>query len=365
MSCEDELPYEAWIVALMTLPKMGPARLNEVLDHHEAQDAWNRLRSGASIGADRLNSETINGWRSASRQMSVVDHWTAIHSLGVNVLELGSAGYPERLRHDIEPPQVLFGLGHPVPATPTVGIVGTRNCTAYGKRCAFELGSALAEAGVSVVSGLALGIDSAAHQGALSATGEHRGLAMAIVGSGLDIIYPYQNRGLWGRVSNEGVLLSETPPGVGPERWRFPARNRIIAGLSDALIVIESHERGGSLITVDEAMLRDVPVGAVPGPITSKSAAGSNRLLVDGATPILDVADVLGLIGHTPPRDVGSLDKDDLSSAILETLGWTSQSLEQLCARVTLSVTEVAAEVERLVGLGICRRSGPWIERVR
>lgn len=366
MSARDELPYEAWIVALLTLPKMGPSRLNALLEAHGADGAWDRLCTGKPVRLDQVKSETVDRWREAARSVSVADHWQAIGSLGISVCELGAGEYPERLRHDIEPPQVLFSLGGVLGEGPTVGIVGTRKCTSYGQRCAFELGAALANAGVHVVSGLALGVDAAAHQGALSATEVGRGQPIGVVGSGLDIIYPRRNASLWERVAQAGVLYSETAPGVGPAAWRFPARNRIIAGLSDAVVVIESHDRGGSLLTVDEAQLRDVPVGAVPGPITSKSAAGSNRLLVDGATPILGVDDVFSMIGYSPPTRIDTTgDPEDLCSAVLDALGWTPLSLDQLCGRTTLTASEVAVELERLVTLGAVTRSGPWLERVR
>lgn len=361
----DDLPYEAWIVALLSLPGMGPARLQQVLEHHDAASAWQHLCSGKTLLVDRVKSDTVAAWRNAASALSVPEHWEAITALGVRVSELGTVEYPDRLADDIEPPQLLFSLGEPLPSGPTVGIVGTRQCSSYGKRCAFEIGAALADAGVSVISGLALGIDAQAHFGALSSTSTHRARPVGVVGSGLDIIYPKRNATLWNQIATTGTLLSETPPGVGPERWRFPARNRIIAALSDAVIVIESHEKGGSLLTVDEAQLRDVPVGAVPGPITSNSAAGTNRLLAEGATPILGADDVLALIGHHAPREVDRSDSDDVRSAVLDSLGWTAQTFEQLCTRVSLSPSEIAIEIERLITLGLCARSGPWIERAR
>jgi DNA processing protein len=364
MSDTDELPNEAWTVALLSLPGLGPSRLRALLAEDSAPKIWQRLVSGQLIRLDLVPQLTIDQWRIAARAMSVAEHWGAIGSLGITVSEHGSTAYPSRLQEDVEPPKVLFSLGDPVPDGPTVGVVGTRKCTSYGQRCAFELGAALADAGVSVVSGLAFGIDAAAHRGALSRSHGAAAPVIGVVGSGLDVIYPKRNAGLWAEVASRGTLLSETPPGVGPERWRFPARNRIIAGLSDAVIVVESHERGGSLLTVDEAQARDVPVGAVPGPITSNAAAGSNQLLVDGATPVLDVSDVLALIGHSPPRVV-SEDREDVSSELLDALGWTPQSFEQLCARLSLPASEVALQLERLVSEGLCARSGPWIERVR
>lgn len=369
----DLLPEEAWVVALLSLPGLGPSRLRQLLDTDDPRGAWDRLCSGDRVVIESVGPSTIESWRSAARRIDVDQRWEAIEALGVSVASHGSSSYPARLTEDIEPPHLVFSLGGDVPLGPAVGIVGTRNCTSYGQRCAFELGAALASVGVSVVSGLALGIDAAGHRGALSVRSTESsadapgptGQPIGVVGSGLDIVYPRRNAALWSAVADAGVLLSETPPGIGPQPWRFPARNRIIAGLSDAVIVVESHEKGGSLLTVDEAQLRDVPVGAVPGPITSAAATGTNRLLVDGATPILDVGDVCALIGYSPPRPISSSTDESRQSAVLDALGWTPLSFEQLCARIGLSNADVAVEVERLVSDGLCARSGPWIERVR
>lgn len=369
MNSNDQLPADAWVVALLSLPGLGPNRLKQLTADIDAKTAWKRLCDGGHVEVESVRSSTIDGWRSAARVLSVSGHWRAIHGLGISVMAHGASSYPERLLDDIEPPSALFALGGHVRAlsrsAPSVAIIGTRECTSYGQRCAFELAASLTRSGVSVVSGLALGIDAAAHRGALSISEPQAAPPIGVVGSGLDIIYPRRNAHLWAAVAERGILLSETPPGVGPEKWRFPARNRIIAGLCDALVVVESHERGGSLLTVDEAQLRDVPVGVVPGPITSNAAAGTNRLLVDGATPILDADDVMALIGYSPPRVVERDEHGSPASDLLDVLGWTAQSMEQLCARINLPAAEVATEIERLVAGGLCTQTGPWIERVR
>ena len=359
------LPNAAWLHALLTLPAMGPKRLSALLELGSAEHVWELLTSSQRVQLEGVSADQISKWRAAARSTPAEDHWRAAGELGMWMRELGGADYPERLREDLEPPHMLFGLGADIGSQLTVGIVGTRNCTSYGKRCAFEFGAALAEAGVSVVSGLAIGIDAAAHQGVLSVDAAHRAPPIGVVGSGLDIVYPKRNSSLWHKVQTEGTLLSETALGVSPARWRFPARNRIIAALSDAVIVIESHEAGGSLSTVDEAQARDIPVGAVPGPITANSSAGTNQLISDGATPVLSVDDVFAMIGYQPPSAVANPDDvDECSAVLLDALGWTPLLFEELCSRVALSPGEIAVEVERLVGEGLCTKSGPWIERL-
>lgn len=358
-----ELPEEAWTTALLSLPKMGPRRLDALIDTAgSSRSAWTRIRNDPGLRLENTSRDIIDGWRSASSRYDVNDRWAAMASLGITALAPDNPAFPSRLENDPHPPRVLYMRGE-LPKRPTVGIVGTRTCTAYGQRCAFEFGRALASAGIAVVSGLALGIDAAAHNGALSA--DAVGTTIGVVGSGIDVVYPKRNQRLWEQVGNGGALLSETPPGIRPAAWRFPARNRIIAGLSDAIVVVESHDRGGSLLTVDEAQLRNVPVGAVPGPITSDAAAGTNRLLVDGATPVLAVEDIFSMIGFVPPVEVDTTDASVCESGVLDALGWTPLLFEQLCLRVTLSTAELASEIEKLCIRGLIERKGPWIERVR
>ena len=359
----EELPDAAWTTALLSLPKMGPRRLDALVEREGGvRSGWERICNDASLRLPNTAAQIIEDWRSAARSFNVGDRWAAMNQLGISAVIPGDPGYPTRLLDDIHRPRIIYRRGT-LPDRPTVGIVGTRTCTAYGQRCAFEFGQALADAGIAVVSGLALGIDAAAHNGAL--TSESAGAAIGVVGSGLDVVYPRRNRHLWERVAEAGALLSETPPGIPPAPWRFPARNRIIAALSDAVVVIESHARGGSLLTVDEAQLRDVAVGAVPGPITSAAAAGTNQLLVDGAVPILTVDDIFAMIGFSAPAVVDTSSTDATHSSVLNALGWTPLLFEQLCLRVSLTTAELAGEIEQLCLRGFVEREGPWIERVR
>ena len=359
----DELPEAAWVSALLTLPKMGPRRIDALVESSgDARSAWDRICGGAVVHVSGVSTELVASWRESARNYDVGDRWAAMKCLGISATTPDDPDFPKRLLDDPYQPRIVFQRGT-LSEQPTVGIIGTRTCTAYGQRCAFEFGQEPAKAGVTVVSGLALGIDAASHRGALAA--EVSTSVVGVVGSGLDVIYPKRNRQLWEQVATEGALISETPPGIHPAPWRFPARNRIIAGLSDAVVVIESHDRGGSLLTVDEAQLRDVPVGAVPGPITSSAAAGTNRLLADGAVPVLGVDDIFSMIGFSPPITVDRTDSDSTHSDVLNALGWTPLLFEQLCLRVTLGAADLAREIEQLCLRGLIVRKGPWIERVR
>jgi DNA protecting protein DprA len=263
------LPAEAFAAALACLPRMGPGRLSAVLRTEAAALAWERIRAGtgwrdtdvmAALGAQP--AALVAGWRRAAAEIDPAAVWQTIVDQGIGVAVIGSAGYPPVLAADIEPPAVVFHLGSPdVVAGPRVAVVGTRQCSATGAAIAWELGRDLAAAGVAVVSGLASGIDAAGHRGALAAVGhDDDAPPIGVVGSGLDVVYPRGQAELWRAVASHGVLLSEAPLGARPERWRFPARNRIIAALADLVVVVESHRTGGSMHTVDEADRRGIDV---------------------------------------------------------------------------------------------------------
>lgn len=199
-----------------------------------------------------------------------------------------SAGYPAGLM-DLEKPPSIFVSGQ-LREGPAVAVVGTRRCTGYGVDLAMEIGSSLARAGWSVVSGLALGIDAAGHHGALDAGGH----VVGVLGTGIDVRYPKANHRLYDRIEEtEGVLISEYPPGTGPERWRFPERNRLIAAIASAVVVVEAGEKGGALITARIGGEIGRPVFAVPGDVDRGSSVGCNQLIRDGAFPVLGGSDLV------------------------------------------------------------------------
>ena len=211
--------------------------------------------------------------------------------LGLRILTIQDAEYPGRLQNIYDPPCLLYVKGR-LPAideTAAVAVVGTRDCTPYGVACAEKLGYGLASGGAVVVSGLAKGIDAAASRGALRAGG----VTVGVVGNGLDVHYPYESRYLYEDIAAAGALLSEYPPGTEPAGVHFPARNRIISGLSLATLVVEAPERSGALITAETALEQGRDVFAVPGPIDAPASVGCNRLIRDGAGLVSDAWDIL------------------------------------------------------------------------
>jgi DNA processing protein len=281
------------------------------------------------------------------------------------VTERDSA-YPEVLRTDPQPPAVLFGRGDwSALDRRRVGIVGTRNATGPGRQFAATLGFRLASNDVAVVSGLAKGIDGAAHRGALRAGSGH---VVGVVANGLDTPYPRVNADLWDGVAANGLLLSEWPPGTEPERFRFPQRNRILAALSELLVVVESRERGGSLTTAREALERAIEVMAVPGSVNNRAAAGTNQLIRDGATPVTDAADVLLALGLDHRRDGRGYDPRPLprgdEARVLERCRIDPCTLDDIVADLDMSMTEAAMTLARLERSGWVREAGGWFEEV-
>lgn len=269
------------------------------------------------------------------------------------VLSRGRPGYPALLAELHDPPARLYVRGGPadVLGLPAVAIVGARSCSAYGAQVARELARELAAAGVVVVSGLARGVDGEAHRGALAAGG----LTVAVLGCGIDRDYPRAHAPLAGRIVESGAVVSEYPPGVEPSPWRFPARNRIVAGLAGATVVVEARERSGALITADFALELGREVFAVPGEITSALSAGTNDLVRQGATPLLRAEDVLDALGLECARP-GLRVPDALSAAartLLAPLSETARTLDELSRLTGLETGALAAALTELELAGL------------
>jgi DNA processing protein len=367
---ERRLPLEAYLVALASLSQIGPARLRWVLSVGTPQCAWEAVARGRLPPAPaslRVGRELRQRWQHESRSIEPGGCWDRCRELGIGVLSLGSPGYPAALAADPEPPVVLFHLGDPeVLQHPAVAVVGTRRPTGYGLRTAESLGHELALNGVSVVSGLALGIDAAAHRGAIISDSTP---PVAVVGSGLDSPCPARNRSLARQVARQGLLISEVPPGVPAAPWRFPVRNRIIAALAGVVVVVESSVRGGSMHTVREALTRDRPVLAVPGPVDSPASAGTNFLLAEGAHPCLSADDLLSAAGlpggsaHQQQRDTRARPTGD-AARVLEQLGWGPTSPTSLARRAGVDFSELAGALAELERNGWIQLADGWVERL-
>jgi DNA processing protein len=258
--------------------------------------------------------------------------------------------YPDSLRDAPDAPGALVGRGDQtlldgLETFTTVTIVGARRATSYGREVARELGRELAAAGLVVVSGLAFGIDGCVHRGAIDA-----GRTIAVLGCGPDVAYPAAHRSLWRRIGEEGLVLSELPPGAAPWRWTFPARNRIMAALAGMTVVVEAATRSGSLITADLAADLGRDLGAVPGPITSRASAGPNNLLAGGACVVRDAQDVLdAMLGpgaRTIERPAAVLDPG--LAEVLAAVEAGEISCDGVAASLGITGADAAAALARL-----------------
>jgi DNA processing protein len=353
------LSEEAYAVALASAPAIGPSTLRDLLASDLPSVAW--LRTCAASGASPRD---------------VVRIWERHAELGVSVLMAQHPSYPRRLEGDPQAPALLFCLGEPTALgkAPTVALVGTRAPTRYGIGVAAQLGADLSASGVSVLSGLALGIDGAAHEGACGAGAPPIG----VVAGGLDDPYPRRHARLWARVAAEGAIVSESPAGVRTEKWRFPVRNRLLAALSDVVVVVESRHQGGSRHTVDAAMASGIPVGAVPGSIRSPTSEGTNALLADGAFPVCSAGDILvalslagaPVVAHVPtPAAASGHPTNQWEPAsgedrrVYEALSPDPSPLDDLARAAGLDLGALCGALQRLARAGLARDVGGWWER--
>ena len=377
-------PHEAGAATLLaSLPYLTHRRLRRLVAHGRPSDVLSALVSGDPPPADAGGGSswwTLLAERPRGMDVPLGVLWREAAGgprprvdAGIGVLVHGSVDYPSALADDPEAPGVLFVIGESrVLDAPRVGIIGTRNSTAFGRATATEFGRELAEAGVAVVSGLARGIDAAAHRGALESAASRRGRPVAVVASGPDVVYPRENTDLWRRVTEEGLLVSESPPGTRPDAFRFPLRNRITAALCDVLLVVESRLDGGSMITVREALHRGVTVMAVPGSTATRAAEGTNLLIRDGALVALEPADVLIALGLDTVRRTRRGDTrrvpDDVDIGLLGIMGNEPLPLgvvaERAHDRFGLGLPEVALGLGRLEATGWVVCTSGWFERV-
>lgn len=359
--------------ALAGLSGMNPKRLASLLGRHRPSTAW-----AVAMGEHpdpvvetwfRRSPELVETFRRSGMLRPPEEVWELCVLTGTQVVLAADPEYPAVLLGDPFAPAVIFVRGSlDVLASRRAGVVGTRNATESGRRLAARLGRELAEAGVAVVSGLARGIDGAAHRGVLAAR-PGCGAPIAVVASGPDTPFPREHRELWAEVVERGVVISEFPPGSPPLSERFLLRNRILAALSEVVVVVESRERGGSLMTARLAADRQIPVLAVPGSLHNRAAEGTNRLIADGATAALDTLDVLVALGLATGRSAGRAPDPRRRPSpgdrvVLDAFSGDPLTLDQVVLRSGLALVETALALGRLEADGWVVDVGGWFEPV-
>ncbi len=312
-------------------------------------------------------------WRASTRRWrrEAADLREHARRMSCSLICATDPAYPPLLREIHRPPPLLHVLGDPeILSLPQLAIVGSRNATSSGTRQAEQFAAALAEAGLVVTSGLALGIDAAAHRGALRS-----GRTLGVLGCGVDVVYPRRNRDLRQRILEDGgALVSELPPGSAPLRQHFPARNRIISGLAAGVLVVEAAPDSGSLITADFALEQGREVFAVPGSVHNPLSRGCHQLIREGALLTERVADIVdaigGLLGYMAgdePREPESPGprgaEEPGQQAVLQALGFDPMDFDTLAARLDLPVPELSAALVALEMQGLVEQTGDRYQR--
>lgn len=300
--------------------------------------SWHRFLhlNGAQLRQSSLPTEVLDEIIALRQRFDSESFLAQLESRDIGVTVIADHYYPQALKYIANPPVILYYRGHIKEVDSfSLAVVGCRAATPYGKHTARNLGQALAQYQITVVSGMARGIDREAHLGAL----EGQGLTIAVLGSGIDVVYPRENKALYDQIKREGLIISEFAPGTHPEPRNFPIRNRLISGLAQGVVVVEARIKSGALITADFALEQGKDVFAVPGPINSPPSLGPNRLLQQGAIMYTDISDIIQEYPHLA-KDLGGKkfkqeelflpDKEE--SVIMDNMSWEPCHFDTLLA---------------------------------
>lgn len=348
---------ERYWIAFSRVPYIGPTRIDRLqAQFGDLESAWRASESQLRGVLDERSRESLVRFRATFSPEEEIER---LQRSGIGVLSRVSDGYPALLREISMPPPVLYIKGELTPEDGTaVAIVGTRRMTSYGREVARTIASELASAGVTVVSGLARGIDGVSHDAALKAGGR----TIAVLGSGVDVIYPPEHRRLAEQIAESGAVVSSFPPGQAPDAPNFPARNRIISGMSLGIVVIEAPERSGALITVDFAADQGREVFVVPGSVLSAASAGNMRLLRDGARPVASAADILEDLNLARRREIAAVQQalplDEDERRLLAVLTAEPQHIDDVAAAANLPIAKAGALLLTMELKGSVRNAG-------
>jgi DNA processing protein len=351
----DEVKY--WI-GFNIVRGIGPAKFQALLDHfRDLRLAWEATAD--ELRAAGLDRRALQSLLSEREKLDLDANVTRLEKAGVKVVTWQSPEYPEHLRNIYHPPPVLYLRGSLKPVDEwSVAVVGTRRATVYGKEAARNIARELARAGVTVVSGMARGIDAIAHTAALDAGGR----TIAVLGSGVDVVYPAENRRLMGRAIEQGAVLSEYALGTPPEASNFPPRNRIISGLAQGVVIVEAAERSGALITADYAVEQGRDVFAVPGNMFNRNSVGCNRLIQQGAKLVLSVDDILEELNLTMVAQQLELQavvpENETESQVLGFLSGDPLHVDEIVRQTALPVSEVSSTLALMELKGMVRQVG-------
>lgn len=286
---------KCYYVLLSMIEGLGPRRLQHLLDRFgEPQTAWSAHEDELK---EVLPPAVLKTFLNKRKNLDPKTEIDKLSKAGIHLVSVNDPEYPDSLRQIYDPPRIIYVKGQlEVLSDLMIAVVGARKASRYGLTVAGEIAGELAENGLTIVSGMARGVDSAAHQGAL----KQKGKTVAVLGCGVDVVYPKENKKLMEEIIYNGAIVSEFPPGTSPQPGNFPQRNRIISGLSKGVLIIEAAERSGSLITADFALEQGRDVFAVPGQVTEPANRGAHRLIKQGAKLVENARDILDEYGFEP-----------------------------------------------------------------
>lgn len=346
---------------LANIPGIGPAKAHQILEVFEEPMAAYKASERALREVGKLTKTDIASITESTKNPNIYREYLKLKSGNIKFAACIDSIYPAKLKNIYDAPVCLYYKGRlPDNENPSVAIVGSRSCSEYGRSMAYETGKLLAGAGVSVISGMAVGIDCAAHDGALGADGS----TYAVLGCGVDVCYPALARKIYDKIPQNGGILSEYPPGTKPLPGQFPMRNRIISGLSDMVIVVEARKKSGSLITVDQALEQNREVMAVPGRVGDGLSEGCNKLIQMGAAILTAPEDALNLLKISQPHFAEKLKKKNFCLApgeemVYSGLDFIPKNMEELLEKSEKSPTELSEILMRLIIKGAVREAAP------
>ncbi len=321
---------------------------NLLLGHFKTFENIYNATEGNLKGVPGLARQSVTALLKIKRQFKPGLGMERIQGKNVRLVTFWDRDYPEKLREALLPPPLLYVIGDVVyDFELSLGIVGTRRAGRYGREQSYRFARDLTRLGFTIMSGGASGIDSEAHKGAI----ESGGKTIAVFGSGIDITFPQSNEQLFRRIAANGALISEFPPGSQPEPYRFPVRNRIIAGLSRGILVVQAPERSGALITSDYAMELGREIMAIPDRIDNPNAKGTNQLISDGATMILTIDDILGvlnLVMQKREKKISLPPLDEISQRIVESIGWESKHIDDIAVESKIPISKLSGLMLKL-----------------
>jgi DNA processing protein len=299
-----------------------------------------------------INEAAASRIRDSKKHWDIDREWDVFLSTGAHFISLEQPGYPRRLRNIYDPPYGLYYIGElPPDDAPAVGIVGARECSGYGKNLAKRTASCLGANHVSIISGMARGIDGCGHEGALSGGGKTYG----VLGCGVDVVYPPEHGRLYERIAAHGGIISEYPPGTQPRPGYFPQRNRIISALSDVLLIIEARARSGSLITADCALEQGRDVYAAPGRVGDALSEGCNRLIRQGAGILVSPEDLLAELGVLSEKNKFPLEKSE--RLVYSCLDLHPKSIDEISQKTALDIVTTAEILFAMERKGLVREA--------